>query len=143
MSETGTTEREQLLDTYQDYEDLWNGDFSRLDVVSESIALYSPSVPGGEIHGREEFEAYLRSVRSAFPDWYVDADDLLAEGEVIMKEWTVTGTHEGEFKNIPPTERSIEIKGMAKDIIRDGKVEEARLYYNPQNWTEQLGLTES
>ncbi|MBX0298025.1 ester cyclase [Haloarcula nitratireducens] len=142
MSETSTTEREQLLKTYQEYEELWNGDYSKLDLVSESIAFYDPGVPDGMIHGREAFEAYLRSVRSAFPDWYVDADNLLAEGEIVMKEWTVTATHEGEYRGVPPTHREIEIKGMAKDVIRNGKVEEARLYYDPQQLSEQLGLTE-
>lgn len=142
MAETSATEHEQVLNTYQDYEDLWNGDFSQLEVVAESFAFQSPDVPDGELQGREAFEAYLRDVRSAFPDWQVVTDDLLAGDGLIMKEWTVTGTHEGEYNGIPPTGREIEINGMAKDIITDDKVQEGRLYYNTQDMAEQLGLTE-
>jgi len=142
MSEASTTEHEQTLNTYQDYEDLWNGDLSKLDVVAESITFYNPSLPEGELHGREAFEAYLREVRSAFPDWHIVADDLLVGDGIIMKEWTITGTHEGEFQGVPPTGREIEVHGMARDIIADGQVQEARLYHNPQEVPEQLGLTE-
>jgi predicted ester cyclase len=58
-----------------------------------------------------------------------------------MKEWTATGTHEGEFDGVPPTGREIEISGMAKDLIADGEVLEGRLYYDPAEMAEQLGLT--
>lgn len=142
MAESSTTDHVQILNTYQHYEDLWNGDLTKLDVVAESIAFYNPSLPEGELHGREAFEAYLREVRSAFPDWHVVADDWLAGDGIIMKEWTITGTHKGEYKGVPPTGREIEINGMAKDIIADGKVQESWLYHNPQVVPEQLGLTE-
>lgn len=142
MSEASTTEHERTLSTYRDYEDLWNGDLSNIDVVAESISLSDPALPDGEIHGREAFEAYLREVRSAFPDWHVVADDLLVDDGIVMKEWTTTGTHRGEYKGVPPTGREIEISGMARDVIADGKVQEARLYYDPQEVPEQLGLTE-
>jgi steroid delta-isomerase-like uncharacterized protein len=142
MSEVSTTEHEQTLNTYQEYEDLWNGDLSKLNAVAESIAFYDPSLTDGELHGHEAFEAYLKEVRSAFPDWYVVADDLLVGDGIVMKEWTVTGTHEGEYKGVPPTGCEIEIKGMSKDIIADGKVQESWHYHNPQEVPEQLGLTE-
>lgn len=141
MSEASRAEREQLLNTYQDYEDLWNGDLSKLHVVAESVAFYSPDVPDGGLHGREAFEAYLRGVRAAFPDWHVAVDDLVAGDGLVMKEWTATGTHEGEFDGVPPTGREIEISGMAKDLIADGEVLEGRLYYDPAEMAEQLGLT--
>jgi len=142
MSEASTTEREQTLNTYQDYEDLWNGDLSKIDVVAESITFYNPSLPDGELHGREAFEAYLREIRSAFPDWHVVADDLIAGDGIVMKEWTITGTHKGEYKGVPPTGREIELKGMDKILIADGNVQQARLYHNPQEVPAQLGLTE-
>ncbi len=142
MAETSPRDREQLVNVYQDYEDLWNGDFSNLDVIDESITFYDPGAPVEAIRGRNAFEAYLREIRTAFPDWHIEVDDLLVGDGVIMKEWTITGTHEGEFDDIPPTGRDMEISGMAKILIEDGKVQEDRLYFNPQDMYEQLGLTE-
>lgn len=139
MAKTGTTDHESLM---HDYTALWNGDFSKLDVIAESVDVYVPSLADGEIHGRDAFEEYLRELRTGFPDWHVTMDDMVASNGVVMKEWTVTATHEGEYSGIPPTERCINIRGMGKILIADGKVQEDRLYYDFHEMIEQLGLTE-
>ncbi|WP_372910663.1 ester cyclase [Salinigranum sp.] len=126
----------------QEYRELWNGDFSKLEVVAESVDVYVPSLSDGEIHGRDAFEAYLRDLRTGFPDWHVTVDDILTSDGMVMKEWTVTATHEGEYNGIPPTNREMEISGMAKIRTENGKVVEDRLYYDLQEVFDQLGLTE-
>lgn len=60
----------------------------------------------------------------------------------MTREWIVTATHEGEYKGIPPTECTIEIRGMAKSHIANGKVQEDHLYYNFHELIDQLALTE-
>lgn len=127
----------------REYRELWNGDYSKLDVVAESVDLSVPSMSDGEIHGRDEFEAYLRELRTGFPDWHVTVDEILATDELVMKEWTVTATHEGEYSGIQPTNREIEMSGMAKIVIENGKVQRDTLYYNFQELLEQLGLVEA
>lgn len=139
MTETGLTEHKQLL---SDYLEVWNGDFSKLTVVSESVTVYDPSAPGGEVHGRDALEAFLRELRAGFPDFQLTIDVMLVSDDVVMGEWTFTGTHDGEFNDIPPTEREIELTGMEKILIADSKVEEHRIYYNLQELSKQLGLTE-
>lgn len=134
-----TTDIEQLMD---DYEDVWNGDFSKLDVVSESFEYYAPEVPEEGVHGPDGFEAYLRELLDGFPDATITLGEMLAGDEVVMVEWTATGTHEGEFNGIPPTEREADITGMSKVLISDGKVTEERGYYDYNKLFEQLGLTE-
>lgn len=125
-----------------DYTALWNGDFSQLDVAAEDVTIYHDAAPEGVIHGREALEAFVHEFHSAFPDFHIAVDDWISSDEVVMKEWTMTGTHEGEFNGISPTGREIESTGMAKVLIADGRVEEDRLYYNPQLLVEQLGITE-
>lgn len=125
-----------------DYTVLWNGDFSKLDRVAESVSVYHHAAPDGVIHGREALEGFVSEFHTAFPDFHLTVDDWIHSDSVVMKEWTMTGTHEGEFNGIPPTGREIESTGMAKILITDSKVQEDRLYYNPQVMVEQLGLTE-
>ena len=125
-----------------EYRKLWNGDFSKLDVVAESVDVHVPSMTDREINDRDSFEAYLRELRTGFPDWHVTVDDLLEEDGLVMKEFTVTGTHEGEFDGIPPTGREIEISGMAKIRTADGTVQEDWLYFDLQEMARQLGLTD-
>lgn len=139
MAKTDVTRQKQVMN---DYTALWNGDFSKLDVVAESVEIHHHAAPGGLVRGREALEAFIREFHSAFPDFHIAVDDWLGGDGVAMKEWTMTGTHEGRLRDIPPTGREVESRGMAKIVIADGKVQADRLYYNPQLMMEQLGVAE-
>jgi steroid delta-isomerase-like uncharacterized protein len=139
MAKTGTTGVESLM---SDYTALWNGDFSKRDVVAESVAVYHAAAPGGVVHGREALESFVREFHAGFSDFNISVDDWVSDDRVVMKEWTMTGTHDGEFRGIPPTGREIESTGMAKLVIVDGRVHEDHLYYNPQVTAEQLGVAD-
>jgi len=137
MTALVSTRHEQLM---SDYLALWHGEYSKIDSVSDSFVAYEPSAPGGAVHGRDNFEAYVRELRSAFPDFTITAEALLEDDEIVMIEWRATGTHEGEFNGLPPTGRTFEHKGMSKFVIGDDKVQEERMYYNPIEIAEQLGF---
>jgi predicted ester cyclase len=53
-----------------------------------------------------------------------------------------TTQHEGEFNDIPPTGREVELRAMAKFLVDDGKVTEHREYHDRQDFLEQLGVTD-
>jgi steroid delta-isomerase-like uncharacterized protein len=125
-----------------DYLALWHGEYSKIDSVSDSFVAYEPSAPDGEVHGRDAFEAYVRELRTAFPDFTITVEAALEDAEIVMTEWTGRGTHEGEFNGLPPTGRTFEHKGMSKFVIADGKVQEERMYYDPREIAEQLGFLE-
>lgn len=118
-----------------------NGDSSKVDVVSESLDIYNPGLDGGEVHDRESYAAYLREGRSAFPDMQIAIEEIVVDGETVMAEVRITGTHEGEFNGIPPTDRSVDIRGIGKFLIIDGTVEECHIYYDSQEMANQLGVT--
>ncbi|WP_226023560.1 ester cyclase [Halomicrobium salinisoli] len=134
-----TPEPEQLVN---DYVALWNGDFSKIDVVAESVEVYDPHAPDGEVHGREDFEAYVREVRDAFPDLTFTAEDVLASDDLVMAEWTGTGTHEGEYNGAAPTGREMTVRGVSKVQIADGEIRSDRIYTDPLEMHEQLGLVD-
>lgn len=139
MAET-TSDVERLMN---DYVDVWNeGNYADIpDLVSESITVHDPGYPE-VVQGRDAFETYLRELREAFPDFHVTIDEMLASDEIVMSEWTVTATHEGEFDDIPPTGNEMELAGMDKIRLANGKVQEHRIYYAPGDMLEQLGLAE-
>jgi steroid delta-isomerase-like uncharacterized protein len=139
MTTTVLTEHEQPM---SDYLALWHGEYSKIDSVSDSFVAYEPSAPGGELHGPDAFEAYVRELRTAFPDFTITVEAALEDAETVMTEWTGTGTHEGEFNGLPPTGRTFEHKGMSKFVVADGKVQEERMYYDPREIAEQLGFLE-
>ncbi|HHX65347.1 MAG TPA: ester cyclase, partial [Chloroflexi bacterium] len=51
----------------------------------------SPGYP--EYHGPEGFRDRVQSVRSAFPDIHIIIQDIIAEGDIVMERYTLTGTH--------------------------------------------------
>lgn len=139
MTKATSPDAEQLVN---DYARFINGNLSKQDVLSESYRVYGPVLPEEGLQGRNSFTAYVQSFFDAFPDLQFTVDEMFASDEVIMSEWTVTGTHEGEFNEITPTGRKVEINTMAKHLITDGKLQEERGYFDPQNILAQLGVTD-
>ena len=43
----------------------------------------------------------------AFPDLHIALEDVIAEGDRVFVRSTMTGTHDGEYKGIPPTGRHV------------------------------------
>lgn len=88
----------------------------------------------GQRQGREGVIQRLEIIFNAFPDANYKMNDVVSEGNKIAVRWTMTGTHKGEFMNIPPTDKSITLKGIdIYDIENDMIV---------SHWNEQdlLGL---
>lgn len=140
MSQT-TREAEQLV---TDYVAAWNERaYDRLpDLVSESVAVYNPSAPEGEIHSREALEEFMGGVLAAFPDFRVTVNEMVADGDVVMYDADLTMTHEGEFDGVPPTGRTVELREMAKYRVAEGRIQEYRACFDRQSFLEQLGLVE-
>lgn len=134
-----TSDIEQRM---KDWVDVWNtGAYDRLpDVLAESATVYDPGAPGGVLEGRDEFEAHLRELRTGFPDFTIEIEEMLSGDGIVMTEWTARATHEGEFDGIPPTTREIELKGMSKTSIVDGEVVNDRVYHDFHAFLDQLGL---
>ncbi|RQH03073.1 hypothetical protein EA472_00275 [Natrarchaeobius oligotrophus] len=78
----------------------------------------------------------------AFPDGNLDVHDMLVGDDVAFWEWTMTGTHEGEYNGIEPTGRTVDLPGVSKTVIADGKITENWAYFDSQDLLAQLGGTE-
>ncbi|MFP8955781.1 ester cyclase [Natrialbaceae archaeon A-CW3] len=106
-----TPDVEQLV---SEYVDLLNGDYSKLDILSESYSYHGPGLPEEGIQGREPYRGFLQTFHDGFSDLEYAITDIVASDAVVMAEWMVTGTHDGEFNEIPPTGREIEMNTMGK-----------------------------
>lgn len=118
-----------------------NGDSSKIDAVAESVDVYGPALPEGEVHSRDEWASFISANRDGFPDMEFSIQELVVGDGVAMAELTISGTHEGEFMGIPPTYREIEIWAIDKFIVEDGQVVEWRPYFDSQEIPDQLGLS--
>lgn len=98
------------------------------DVVRE---YYARVINGRDLEAVGEFFADERMVEGvkagcfryfeAFPDMHVALEDLIAEGDRVFLRSTLTGTHDGEYKGIPPTGRHVATECAEVFRIADGK----------------------
>jgi predicted ester cyclase len=57
----------------------------------------------------------------AFPDLHIALDDVIAEGDRVFVRTTMTGTHDGEYKGIPPTGRHVAAQCAEIFRVADGR----------------------
>ena len=104
------------------YDELWNAwdlDCAQ-SVISQDIEFRGSL--GINVRGIEAFKGYMSNVRSAFPDFHNEVEDLLAEGDTVVARLTYRGTHRGEMFGIPPTGKVVEYTGTAIFYILDGLI---------------------
>ena len=65
---------------------------------------------------------WLRTVWSA--DWRMTVDEMIAEGDRVMAQWTFYGTHQGDLAGLPPTHRQVTYSGINIFRIAEGKIAE-------------------
>ena len=94
----------------------------------------------GPAVGRDTVRQGYRRNTTAFPDYQVTVEQLIAEGDIVVMHWTHRGTHTEDFLGVPATGR--EIRGAAISIYRivDGKIAEVWALWDRAEIWQQLGL---
>jgi predicted ester cyclase len=77
---------------------------------------------------------------AAFPDLQTIIEELIAEGDTVVRRGFFCGTHQGEFQGIPPTGKQVTVPMIAIERIVDGKVVEHRASPDIMGMMQQLGV---
>jgi len=122
-------------------EEIWNGgDYSSLDqFVSRDFVVHLS--PDERVNGLEGVEQFYTEFRKAFPDLHFRIQDQIAEGDRVVTSWIAQGTHQGEFKGIPPTGNFVTVTAVDIDKIVDGKAVECWTKIDELGLLKQLGVT--
>ncbi len=78
-----------------------------------------------KIEGLESLKQFGNRFFKGFPDLHWTIEDIVAEEDKVWVRTTVTGTHGGEYRGIPPTGKDITIRCVDIWRIVDGKIVEA------------------
>ena len=73
---------------------------------------------------RAEKASGVRAVLTAFPDWQVTIEELVAEGDLVVDRFTIRATHTGSVNGITPTGQQIAALGMHMWRLAGGKLVE-------------------
>jgi steroid delta-isomerase-like uncharacterized protein len=120
---------------------LWNTGNPDLakKLYSDNAQRSDPNRPEPD-RGSQEIARYVAEVRTGYPDFKLEINDKVFEGNRLVIHWTVTGTHKGDFLGIPATGKRITISGITLERIENGKVADERVYFDRLAMLEQLGL---
>ncbi|ONI89332.1 ester cyclase [Actinosynnema sp. ALI-1.44] len=79
---------------------------SMIDEVVEPDVVFHAPVPM-ETTGAQALRQVWTVLLRAFPDLRVTAEDVLAVGDKVVCRNTVTGTHQGEYRGLPATGKTV------------------------------------
>lgn len=116
----------------------------RLELGSELIdrdVRFTSPYTAQPIQGRDGLLAMLAGLHTAFPDFFLREEQLVAEGDLVASRWVAGGTHTGaEFAGAPPSGRRFEIDGMSIYRVRDGRIVEGHVIDDTFRMRAQLGF---
>lgn len=99
---------------------------------------HNPNMP--HVHDLAGLKQATQEIRAAFPDNHTTIDDLIAEGEQVVKRSTLVGTHQAEWNGIPATGKRMTISGITIYRIAGGKIAECWWGYDSLGALQQLGV---
>jgi steroid delta-isomerase-like uncharacterized protein len=124
------------------YEAINQNNLDALDeVVAPDITDHDPAP--GQAPGLEGVKQWFSSMHTAFPDFRMNVEDMIAEGDKVVARVRLSGTHQGESMGIDPAGNRVTITGI--DILRinaDGKIMERWGNFDDLGMMQQLGVME-
>ena len=95
----------------------------------------------GEVHdGESEVRDYFAETRDAFPDQRNENTVLHSAGDLVVAEFDLLGTHEGELRGMAPTGKSFRCRMTALFIFDGARIVCERVYFDQLTIMRQLGL---
>jgi ketosteroid isomerase-like protein len=103
------------------------------------------NMPDGTFEGWGTIRDRLAQELNAFSDVHHTVRSFVEQGDVFCDEWTFAGTHTGwlllpDGRELAPTGKRVEVRGMEFCEVREGKLVVDTLYYDNVSVLVLLGL---
>lgn len=95
---------------------------------------------GGAQLGQNSVKVWLDTTHTAFPDIKYHLDAVYQEADKVAIRYHVAGTHNGDFRGLPPSGKAINLSGHMMFRLLDGKVVQAHGYWDMLGLLQQLGI---
>jgi steroid delta-isomerase-like uncharacterized protein len=126
------------------YEEAFNED--DLDLVDELVApdvvTHNPIILDAPT-GPDSIRGGLEMIRKAFPDFHVEVEDLIAEGDRVAVLLTMSGTNEGDYRRGGATGKRGTMRAFFIWRIADGKLAESWGLADRFGFLQELGIVPS
>ncbi len=132
-----TEQNKNLARSFVDAVQGGNGD-AVAKLVAPNWENHDPSLP--PMKGAEGARQLATLIHTAFPDAKFTIDKIIAEGDRVGMHFSYTGTHRGNFLDIPPTGRRVNIQAAGILRVVDGKLTDNWVNFDAMTMMQQLGL---
>jgi steroid delta-isomerase-like uncharacterized protein len=117
------------------YEEMWDqGNLAEVDaLVAPNIVLnnWAPGLDG--------LKNVVRGMRVSFPDLRHTLDDVIAAGDKVVVRFKFQGTHQGDYRGLAPTHKTVSYTGIGIWRLADGKLVEHWSNIDLYGLMQQLG----
>jgi steroid delta-isomerase-like uncharacterized protein len=136
----------ELQEFIDRYNDAWNAhDVDAIVAMHTADSVFENHVTGDVNVGREQIGNAIRGIFGVFPDLRFDGRRQYIRDDLVVQEWTASGTHQGTMSRggvtVEATGRRVEYKGMDVIPIENGLVARKDVYSDSITLLHQLGLT--
>lgn len=117
--------------------------YNELDVAglaathTEDNVLDSPLA--GKVVGRAAMEKVYLALFTSFPDFKIDATDLIIDGDRAVQIGMLSGTDAGGFMGFPPTGKHFQFPAVFVFTLSDGLITRMQTVYDFTGWLVQIG----
>ncbi len=122
-------------------DEIWNkGDMTTVDEHVAANWVYQSPL-GFEFKGPEGYKQFVTMFRTIFPDLHGTIDNMVAEGDKMAALLTLRGTFKGNFGNIEPTGKQLNLTFAYFFRFEGGKEVEALPFFDTLAFYQQLGIS--
>lgn len=104
------------------------------EILASDFVFYGPAAG---VHGPENFVQFTGTLRNALAVRFM-LEVVIVDGDRVSSLSTMSGTHQGEFRGIPPSGKRIVMPRIDTFQITDGKIREVRTTLDHQALMQQL-----
>jgi predicted ester cyclase len=84
---------------------------------------------------------YFAGIFGAIPDFVLEVNSMVAEGDQVAVHWRASGTFNGtqRFQGLVPNGRRVELEGLDLLTVSDGEIVSNQAYTNGMEFARQVG----
>lgn len=139
-----TPEESTNIAIFERFNDAANsGDLQRISTLIDETfqpdAIFHTPAPTND-SGPQAIKQVWTVLLQACPDIHVTVNDAIAHHDKVVLRNTVTGTHQGEYRGLPPTGKTITYNEIFIARFTEGKIAEVWGVVDVYSQLRQLGV---
>ena len=121
-------------------EELWgHGDLKVADeIIAADYVRHDPGDPF-PARGPEDVKRIVTMLRSMLPDFKIEVEAMVAEGDLVVSRYTATATDTVGYMGMPPTGRAVRTPAIQIFRFANGKIVESWAARDDLGTLRQLG----